>query len=122
MRPIQENDEVKKSLISAIAACAALAMPALALADAMGHDAMTANAMSTHGTMICRQATEKEKPSAMMTGATQTPIVCKKIQPDMMMKGKGGPDLSKALTAEQVDAAWRQWIVQMTSVPGNGGG
>ncbi len=111
-----------KSLISAVAACAVLAMPALALADTMGHDAMPASAMSTHGTMICRAATEKEKPSAMMMGATQTPIVCKKMQPDMMMKGHAGPDLSKALTPEQVDAAWRAWVVQMISVPGNGGG
>ena len=121
MRPIPENDEVK-SLISAVAACAVLAMPALALADTMGHDAMSAGAASTHGTMICRAATEKEKPSAMMMGASQTPLVCKKMQPDMMIKGKGGPDLSKALTPEQVDAAWRAWIVQMVSVPGNGGG
>ena len=113
---------MKKSLISAIAACAVLAMPALALADAMGHDAMAASPSGAAATMMCRQATEKEKPSAMMMGTNQTPLVCKKIQPDMMKKGKGGPDLSKALSAEQVDAAWRSWIVQMISVSGNGGG
>src|ERR1700682_6115281 len=122
MRPISEDRLMKKSLISAVAACAVLAMPALALADAMGHDAMAGSTAGAHATMMCRQATEKEKPSAMMMGATQTPLVWKKIQPDMMRKGKGGPDLSKALTAEQVDAAWRAWIVQMISVPGNGGG
>lgn len=114
---------MKNRLISAVAACAVLAMPALALADTMGHDAMAGSAMGAHAaTMMCRVATDKEKPSAMMMGATQTPIVCKKMQPDMMLKGKGGPDLSKALSAEQVDAAWRAWIVQMISVPGNGGG
>jgi hypothetical protein len=111
---------MKNSLISAVAACAVLAMPALAMADAMGHDAMSAP--GAHATMMCRPATAKEKPTAMMMGSTKTELVCKSIPPDTMMKGKGGPDLSKALSAEQVDAAWRTWIVNMISVPGNGGG
>lgn len=115
-----------KGMIAAAFACAALAMPAVALADdamsggSMKHDAMGSGKMAT---MVCRAAAPNEKPTAMMMGDTKKPLVCKTISPDKMMhKGTGGPDLSKALSAEQVDAAWREFIQSQIMVPANGGG
>ena len=110
-----------KKTIAAIAACAALAMPAIAGAEGAmaGHDAMTAKPAAA--TMLCRPATAKEKPTAMLMD-NKTPIVCKTMDAAMMMKGKGGPNLSAALTAEQVDAAWREYLAGMLGVPGGGGG
>ncbi len=107
---------MKKMLIGAAFACAAFAMPALALADdAMkAHDAMAAPPAAAM--MLCRPATAKETPSAMTTG-TKTGLVCKTIPPGMMKKG---PDLSHALTVEQVDAAWRKFVESMMIVTGGG--
>lgn len=115
---------MKKSLLSAAFACAALAMPGLALADdAMGgHDSMMAKTPAKMATMVCRPAAPGEKPSAMMMGDTKTAIVCKTMKPEMMMKKGGGPDLSKALSAEQVDAAWRAYIQAAIMIPGGTGG
>ena len=113
---------MKKSLLSAAFACAALAMPGLALADdaMMGHDAMAAPKMAT---MVCRPAAAGEKPTAMTMGAEKTGLVCKPAAMAEMMKKKGfGPDLSRGLSAEQVDAAWRQFIQQAVSIPGGTGG
>jgi hypothetical protein len=111
---------MKKSLLSAAFACAALAMPGLALADdAMtGHDAMAAPKMAT---MVCRPAAAGEKPSAMMMGG-KTGLVCKPVAMEKMMKKGAGPDLSHALSADQVDAAWRQFIQQAVAIPGGTGG
>jgi len=115
---------VKKSLISAAFACAALAMPGLAMADdAMGgHDAMMAKPPAKMATMVCRPAAPGEKPTAMMMGDAKTAIVCKTMNPMMMMKKGGGPDLSHALSADQVDAAWRAYIQQAVMIPGGTGG
>ena len=112
---------MKKMLISAAFACAMLAMPALTMADEMkGHDAMSGHdAMAAPSAMmICRPATAKETPTAMTT-ATKTALVCKTIPAAMMKKG---PDLSHALTADQVDAAWRKFVESMVIVSGDGGG
>jgi len=114
-----------KSLVSAAFACAALAMPGLALADdAMGgHGAMKGH--EPMATMMCRPAAAGEKPTAMMTGVSQTGIVCKAMDPAKMakmMKKGGGPDLSHALSADQVDAAWRAYVQSMLMVPGGTGG
>lgn len=116
---------MKKNLISALAACAALAMPAYALADAMpGHDAMSHDAMghAMSGTMVCRPAIGKEHPTGMLMDFKSTPIVCKAMNAEAMMNGKGGPDLSKALTSTQIDAAWRAYVALMITVPGGDGG
>ncbi|MEO7040479.1 MAG: hypothetical protein ABI186_10665 [Candidatus Elarobacter sp.] len=120
---------MKKNLISALAACAVLAMPAYALADAMpGHDAMAHDAMAhdamahSSATMLCRSALGKEHPTGMLMDFKSTPIVCKTMNGEMMMNGKGGPDLSKALTSAQVDAAWRAYVTTMINVSGDGGG
>ncbi|GEM_PF-1748890 len=110
---------MKKTLFFAALAAAALAMPGLAMADdAMGHDATAAQKMAT---MVCRPATAKEKPNVMMMDAAKTGMVCKPISMEMMKKGSG-PNLSHALTAEQVDAAWREFIQSAVSIPGGTGG
>ncbi len=87
---------MKKSLISAAFACAALAMPGLAMADdAMGgHDAMMAKPPAKMATMVCRPAAPGEKPTAMMMGDAKTAIVCKHMDPMMMMK-KGAARTSR---------------------------
>jgi hypothetical protein len=115
---------MKKSLLSAAFACAALAMPGLAMADdamssKMGHDAMAPAKMAT---MMCRPAAEGEKPSAVMTGASKTALVCKPVAMEKMMKKGAGPDLSHALSTDQVDAAWRTFIQQAVTIPGGTGG
>ncbi|HEX3463195.1 MAG TPA: hypothetical protein VHS78_03965 [Candidatus Elarobacter sp.] len=110
--------------LSAAFACAALAMPGLALADdAMGGNAMSHDAMAPKmATMVCRPAAAGEKPTATMMGGSKTALVCKSVAMDKMMKKGSGPDLSHALSAEQVDAAWRQFIQQAVSIPGGTGG
>jgi hypothetical protein len=116
---------MKKLMFSAALACASFAMPGLALADdAMSHDAMMSHGAMGHtnaATMICRPASANEKPTAMMVGAN-TGIVCKTIHPEMMAKKGSGPDLSHALSADQVDAAWRAYVNSMIVVPPTGGG
>ena len=110
---------MKKMMMTAAAfACAALTMPALAMADdAMkSHDAMMAGPPAAM--MICRTAAAKETPSAMTMG-TKTPLTCKSVPAAMVKKG---PDLSRALSAEQVDAAWRTFVESMIHVGGDGGG
>jgi hypothetical protein len=116
---------MNKSVLSAAFACAALAMPGLAMADdAMsnktGHDAMASS--SKMATMVCRAAAAGEKPTAMTMGS-KTPLVCKTVTMEKMMKKGAGPDLSHALSVEQVDAAWREFIQQQVAIPlGTGGG
>ncbi|HEY0614201.1 MAG TPA: hypothetical protein VGC96_06155 [Candidatus Elarobacter sp.] len=105
---------MKKSVLAAAFTCAALAMPVLALAD----DAMGGSKMAT---MVCRAAAANEKPTAMMMGA-KSGLVCKTISPEKMMKKGSGPDLSHALSADQVDAAWREFLQQAVTIPGGTGG
>ena len=106
---------MKKMLICAAFACAAFAMPAVVLADdaAKAHDVMAGPSATT---MLCRPAAATETPTAMTMG-TKTPLICKNVAPAMMKKG---PDLSHALTAEQVDAAWRKFTESMMIVTGGG--
>jgi hypothetical protein len=114
-----------KHLISAIAACAVLAMPVYASADAMpGHDAMSHHAMghANGATMLCRPAIGKEHPTGMLMDFKSTPIVCKAMDAAMITNGQGGPDLSKALTSAEIDAAWRAYVAGMITVPGGDGG
>lgn len=111
-----------KSVLAAAFACAALSLPGLARADdAMGHGAM-ATAPAKMATMVCRPAASGEKPSAVMMGEAKTSLVCKAISPAKMMKKGSGPDLSHALSAEQADAAWREYLSSAVSIPGGTGG
>jgi hypothetical protein len=114
---------MNKSLIAAAFACTALAIPTLALADdAMsGRGAMSSEATAKMATMICRTAGPTEKPTATLTGSN-TALVCKTIKPEMMMKKGTGPDLSRALSSDQVDDAWRQFIQGVVTIPLAGGG
>ncbi len=107
---------MKKVMICAALACAAFGMPGLAMADdAMkAHDAMAGPPATA--TMLCRPAAANETPSAMTAG-TNKPLVCKTVPAGVMKKG---PDLSHALTAEQVDAAWRKFAESMMIVTGGG--
>jgi len=102
----------------AVAACAALFPAAAAAADEspgpMPHGAAMA------ATMMCRPAAQGERANAMMMGATKTELVCKAMPAAAQMMH--GPDLSKALTVQQVDAAWRAYVESMMSVTGGGGG
>ena len=105
-----------KTTMCAAFACAAFAMPVFASADdaVKAHDAMAGP--SAAATMLCRPATAKETPSAMTVG-TNKPLICKTVPAAMMKKG---PDLPHALTAEQVDAAWRTFAESMMIVTGGG--
>lgn len=102
----------------AVAAFAAATIPGAAIADEMQSGAGTADS-AMNGTMVCRQASGNERPSAMMMDK-KTAIVCKAL-PDMT-KPKAGPDLSGALTPDQVDAAWRKFFTTTIVVPTLGGG
>jgi hypothetical protein len=110
-----------KGLIAAAVAFAALAMPATAFADdAMSGHGATA-APSKMATMACRAAAAGEKPTAMTTGDKKTALVCKTMPAEMMKKGHG-PNLSGVLSAEQADAAWREYLQQAVMIPGGTGG
>ncbi len=113
-----------KGMIAAALVTAALAMPSLALADdAMGGGAMSATKHdpSTMATMLCRKAKPGEKPTAMMAGDAKVGIVCKTMDPAMMMKKDMGPKTS-GMSVDQADAAWRAYIESMILVPGGTGG
>jgi len=111
-----------KGSIAAALACAALAMPATAFADdAMGGGAMK-HESAMAATMMCRKAAPNEKPTAMTMGENKTGIVCKTMQPDMMMKKGSGPKITSSMSAEQADAAWRAYIQQIVEIPGGTGG
>jgi hypothetical protein len=112
---------MNKSLISAIAACTALAIPAAAMSQAASVPPSPSSS-AMNATMMCRPAMPNEKPSAILMGVSpRTAIVCKSMPSDVMTKDKSGPDLSKALSADQVDAAWRSYINSIFVVPGGGG-
>ncbi len=103
------------------AACAVLLLgaPTVAFAD----DAMKADQMMMKpgAMMICREAKPNEKGTAMMMSGHMN-LTCKSITA-MMHDGKvTGPDLSKALTTEQVSAAWQAWIAAQFSIPATPGG
>ena len=101
-------------------AAAALSMPGVAFAQAMSGDHAMAHDSAMMGTMLCRAAHAGEKPTAMTVGGDKG-IVCKTIQPDMMIKSHG-PKITPSMTSEQVDAAWREYLQQISVVPGGTGG
>ncbi len=112
-----------KRVLVAAAVAMALAGPAAVSAQTPPATAKdtTTKAASSMATMVCRPAAASEKPTAMMMGSN-TPIVCKQI-PAVMKDGKfaGGPDLSKALTPEQANAAWQAWVTMTYNIPTGGG-
>jgi len=95
-------------------------MSALALADVAPSN-VKAQDRTLVATMFCRAATAAERPAATIGSVA---VVCKKMPVGMLvMSGQGGPDLSKALSAEQVDRAWREFVTSALMVrTGDGGG
>jgi hypothetical protein len=73
--------------------------------------------MSMRATMVCRPVHQGEK-GTMKNGKTD--MVCKSIG-DMMQKPNMGPDTS-GLSADQINAAWQQYLRSVIIVPTLGGG
>jgi hypothetical protein len=111
---------MNKQVLAAALVAFGLAASGSALAqETMSHDAMHAqDDMAMRATMLCRPAHTGEK-ATVMSG--QSELVCKQAA-EMMHKPNPGPDLSKSLTADQVNAAWQQWVRTMILVPTPGGG
>ncbi len=102
-----------------------------ALAAAMAVLASTgaiANASDDMTTMVCREAHAGEKPTAKMVGSS-TALVCKPFAVSMKMsdgklktigsvrvKAASGPDLTGALTADQINAAYVKWLEARLSI------
>lgn len=77
-------------------------------------------------TYVCRPSASDETPNAKMTAATNTTLVCRPIELALRMSGGGlrtigqttarpaniltGPDLSKALTPQQINDAYVKFI------------
>jgi hypothetical protein len=108
---------MKITLIAATVA-AAVAVPAWGMAaDPMAKGVRAAMAPAT---MVCRPTQSGEQPNAMLMAGKQA-LVCKSVVAMMKDNKPAGPDLSKALTPEQIDAAWRTWATAMMQVGGGGG-
>lgn len=107
---------MNKQLIAA----ALVAFGLTASGQALAQQPMTGakDDMTMRATMLCRPAHTGEK-ATMMAGSSE--MVCKQVS-DMTQKPNPGPDLSKSLTADQVNAAWQQWVRTMILVPTPGGG
>ena len=102
-----------RMIVMAIACAGLAALPSIALADdAMKHDA------AMMASLLCRNAMPGEKPTAVTTDAAKTALVCKVVQPDMMMHG---PKMSKAMSADQIDTQWRDFIQSALYVQGGTG-
>jgi hypothetical protein len=110
---------MNKLVIAAVSGCAVVAMSALAFAQAGQNSAKPDPALLA--TMACRPSLAAEKPNAKV-GAVA--VICKSMPvAKMMMSEHGGPDLSKALSADQVDHAWRDFVTaQLLIRSGDGGG
>lgn len=102
-------------LLSAALVAAALGLPAAAFAA----DAMAGSMMmhAAPGTVVCRPAAAGEHGMAMMM-STKSMLVCKPVTAKMM----SGPDLSKALSPEQINMAWENYLNTIIAVPVTGGG
>jgi hypothetical protein len=111
---------MNKQLIAAALVAFGLTASGSALAQQpMSNDAMHAqDDMTMRATMFCRPAHTGEKANMM---AGQNGMVCKPVD-EMKQKANPGPDVSKALSADQVNAAWQQWVRTMIVVPTPGGG
>ena len=109
---------MKKHLLAlaGLVAVAGAPFPAFAADSMMAGHAMAGPAMAT---MVCREAKTAEKPNAMMA---KTGLICKAIPATAMAHGEVGPDLSKALTSQQIEAAWKAYLEKQFSVPAPTGG
>jgi len=92
-----------KIVLAVLAMCSGLLMvPFCIIAEA---------APALNATMMCRDATSGEKPSAMMGS---TGIVCKSMP--RLPISKMGPNTA-GMSGAAATAAWRSWLSQAMSVP-----
>jgi hypothetical protein len=83
---------------------------------------------------MCRPAAAGETSNARMTANSDTALECREVSMKLKMsdgsmrtigrvtaKTNDGPDLSKALTPQQVNDAWVKWIDAMFHVTHEGG-
>lgn len=106
---------MKLPLMAFAIGAALLAIPAASLADTAMAPAMAPmKPTATDATMLCRAATAKEKPTAMMGDQG---LVCKSL--DKMMKNGMMmiPD-----TKTDADKTWKSWLEQALTVPSAIGG
>jgi hypothetical protein len=111
---------MKKSMIAGFSAVALLAAVGIAAADTAVQRRTPDPAVVA--TVVCRPALAGETSNATFNGAG---LLCKKVDvaTTAMVTGKGGPDLSKARTMEDVNAMWWNWASQTLEVrSGDGGG
>ena len=102
-----------RTISTLVVATTLLSVPTIARAAESGAPA------ALEATVVCRPATAKEHGNAMMM-AGHAMMMCKPIA-FMKPTANGnepafGPDLSKTLTPEQIDAAWRTWVEKQLSV------
>jgi hypothetical protein len=98
----QKESFLKNPILSGALIAGVLLIPNLASAQTSSTPANgTAPAMTTM--MMCRTAATGETASAEMI-ATKAKLVCSTVDLN------GGPDISKAKTAEEVNAAWRAYM------------
>jgi hypothetical protein len=110
---------MKKHLAASALAAFGFAVSGIALAQTTAPSPMAGqDDMSMRATMVCRPAHQGEK-GTMKAGKTD--MVCKSVG-DMMQKPNPGPDLSGALTPDQINAAWQQYLRSVIIVPTLGGG
>jgi hypothetical protein len=111
---------MKTILVMWAIATATLVVPFHAFAQTAPPTNAASSATSMMATMVCRPAMSGERATAMMMDKS-TSLVCKPMAA-MTNAGKMGPDLSHALTPEQIDAAWRAYYNMIFNIPITGGG
>ena len=108
---------------------AALSLPFFALAATAY--AQTSSSNSMMASYICRPVTSGESSNAKM-GDQGTALVCHpfavrlhmdngsmKVIGNVTAKPMSGPDFSKALTVDQANEAWNNWVQEKLRVPLN---
>lgn len=100
-----------RTISALVVATTLLSVPTIARA------AESAASAALEATVVCRPATAKEHGNAMMM-AGHAMMTCKPIafMKPTAKEAEFGPDLSKTLTPEQIDAAWRTWVEKQLSV------
>ena len=104
----------------AAVAFALLAAPRAVAADSPAGSTPASSTVAM-ATMLCRPAAAGERAVATTMNAN-TALACKQVDAMMRNGQVVGPDLSRALTVDQVDAAWRDYYLKAFVVPVTGGG